>query len=115
MLDIARLIRAVRFSLSGLWAAVRHEVAFRQELIAAAVLIPIAVWLGDGGVERALLIGSLLLVLIIELANSAVETVVDRIGEEDHELSGRAKDLGSAAVLMSLVNWAVIWGLVLLG
>lgn len=79
------------------------------------MLIPVAVWLGDNGVERALMIGSLLVVLIVELINSAIETVVDRIGTELHDLSGRAKDLGSAAVFISLIAVPVVWGLVLLG
>lgn len=115
MLNIRRLFLAARYSLAGLGAATRLQTAFRQELVAGAVLVPIAVWLGDSGVERALMIGSLGLVLIMELVNSAIESVVDRIGEDRNELSGRAKDLGSAAVLMSLVTGAAVWGLVLLG
>ncbi len=115
VLDIVSLVRAARFAMLGVWAAARHQVAFRRELILAAVLIPIGVWLGDGGVERALLLGSVALVLIVELVNSAVETAVDRIGLAQHELSGRAKDLAAAAVCMSLINWAVVWGFVLLG
>ena len=115
VLDIVSLVRAARFAMLGVWAAARHQVAFRRELILAAVLVPIGVWLGDGGVERALLLGSVALVLIVELINSAVETAVDRIGLAQHELSGRAKDLAAAAVCMSLINWAVVWGFVLLG
>ena len=115
MLNIRRFFLAAGYSLAGLGAATRLQTAFRQELVAGAVLVPIAVWLGDRGVERALMIGSLGLVLIMELVNSAIESVVDRIGEERNELSGRAKDLGSAAVLMSLVTGAAVWGLVLLG
>ena len=115
VLDIVSLFRAARFAAFGVWAAARHQVAFRRELILAAVLVPIGVWLGDGGVERALLLGSVALVLIVELVNSAVETAVDRIGLAQHELSGRAKDLAAAAVCMSLINWAVVWGFVLLG
>jgi diacylglycerol kinase (ATP) len=115
VLDIVSLFRAARFAAFGVWAAARHQAAFRRELILAAVLVPIGVWLGDGGVERALLLGSVALVLIVELVNSAVETAVDRIGLAQHELSGRAKDLGAAAVCMSLINWAVVWGFVLLG
>ena len=115
VLDIVSLVRAARFAAFGVWAAARHQAAFRRELILAAVLVPIGVWLGDGGVERALLLGSVALVLIVELVNSAVETAVDRIGLAQHELSGRAKDLGAAAVCMSLINWAVVWGFVLLG
>jgi diacylglycerol kinase (ATP) len=115
MLDIARLVRAARYSLSGLHDAVWRHTSFRQELLAGVVLTPIAIWLGDNGVERALLLSSLMLVLIVELVNSAVETVVDRVGTEPNELSGRAKDLGSAAVLLSLLNVGVVWGFVLLG
>ncbi len=115
VLDIVSLVRAARFAMLGVWAAARHQVAFRRELILAAVLIPIGVWLGDGGVERALLLGSVALVLIVELVNSAVETAVDRIGLAQNELSGRAKDLAAAAVCVSLINWAVVWGFVLLG
>ena len=113
-LDAGRLLRALRHSFAGLRAAFSREAAFRQELVLAAVLLPVAVWLGEDGVERALMIGSLLLVLIVELLNSAIETVVDRVGAELHDLSGRAKDIGSAAVLISLVNVPVIWALVLL-
>ena len=115
VLDIVSLVRAARFAMLGVWAAARHQVAFRRELILAAVLVPIGVWLGDGGVERALLLGSVALVPIVELVNSAVETAVDRIGLAQNELSGRAKDLAAAAVCMSLINWAVVWGFVLLG
>ena len=114
-LDFGRIVRATRYSLAGLRSAIREEAAFRQELILALVLIPVAVWLGDNGVERALMIASLLVVLIVELLNSAIEAVVDRIGTEPHDLSGRAKDLGSAAVFISLVAVPVVWGLVLLG
>ena len=115
VLDIVSLVKAARYAAFGVWAAARHQVAFRRELILAAVLVPIGVWLGDGGIERALLLGSVALVLIVELVNSALETAVDRIGLAQHELSGRAKDLGAAAVCMSLINWAVVWGFVLLG
>ena len=114
-LDFGRIVRATRHSLAGLRSAIRGEAAFRQELILALVLIPVAVWLGDNGIERALMIGSLLAVLIVELVNSAIETVVDRVGTEFHDLSGRAKDLGSAAVFISLIAVPVVWGLVLLG
>lgn len=110
---IRRLIRAGGFSCKGLAAAFRHETAFRQEVALTVLLIPLALWLGDSGVERALLIMSWLLVLMFELVNSGVEAVVDRIGTEHHELSGRAKDVGSAAVLVALVNAAVVWLLVL--
>ena len=108
-----RLIRAAHCSMLGLKAAYNHEQAFRQELLLCIVMVPLGIWLGNSGVERALLAGSLLLVLIVELLNSSIEAVVDRVGIEHHELSGRAKDLGSAAVWMALVNVAVIWMLVL--
>ena len=113
-LDAGRLFRALRYSYAGLRAVFLREAAFRQELVLAAALVPVAVWLGDDGAERALMIGALLMVLIVELLNSAVETVVDRIGAEFHDLSRRAKDIGSAAVLISLVNVPVVWTLVLL-
>jgi diacylglycerol kinase (ATP) len=77
-------------------------------------MMPLGIWLGQTGIERALLVGSLLLVLIVELVNSAIEAVVDRFGGEQHELSGRAKDIGSAAVFIALLNVAIIWGLVLI-
>jgi len=108
------LWRALRYSLSGLAAAFRNEQAFRQELYAAAVLIPLAFWVGNTGVERALLVATVLLVMIVEVLNSAIEAVVDRMGSERHELSGRAKDLGSAAVFLALVLAVCVWGLVLL-
>jgi len=109
---LSRLIRAARCSVLGFKAAYSHEQAFRQELLLCVVLVPVGVWLGDNGLERALLLGSLLLILIVELLNSSIEAVVDRIGPEQHELSGRAKDLGSAAVLLALANAAVVWLLV---
>ena len=115
MLDIARLVRAARYSLSGLREGLLRHTSFRQEVVAGAALTPIAIWLGDDGVERALMLGSLMLVLIVELLNSAVETVVDRVGTEPNELSGKAKDLASAAVLLALLTVPVVWGLVLLG
>ena len=110
---IRRIINATGFSLAGLKAAFKHESAFRQELALCVILIPGALWLGENATEHALLIGSLLLVLIVELLNSAVETLVDRVSHEQHELSGRAKDMGSAAVLIALLNVLVIWGLVI--
>jgi len=110
---IMRLKRAITCSSAGFSAAWKNEEAFRQELLLCAVLIPLACWLGDSGGERALLVGSLLLVLIVELLNTAVEVVVNRISLDRHELSGLAKDLGSAAVSMSLVNAGIIWLLVL--
>ena len=105
---------AARNSFAGLREAIRHEDAFRQELILAAIALPLACWLGQSGVERALLIGSVLLILIVELLNSAVEATVDRISFENHRLAKRAKDIGSAAVLLALGNAAVIWLLVII-
>ena len=107
------VLMATLYSWRGLRAAVRYEEAFRLELIAVLFLAPLALWLGQSGVERALLLGSLLLVLIVELVNSAIEAVVDRIGVEHHELSGRAKDIGSAAVFLSLLFVATVWGFIL--
>lgn len=104
-----RLVLAARCSAMGFAHAWRYEAAFRQEVALTLLLFPLAMWLGRSGVERVILIGSCLLVLIVELLNSAVESVVDRIGEEHHELSGRAKDLGSAAVFVSLVAVATVW------
>jgi len=109
-----RLVNATRYSIQGLRAAARHEDAFRQELMLAAVLVPAALWLGHSGVEKALLAGSVLLVLIVELLNSAVEAAVDRISLEDHNLAKRAKDMGSAAVMLSIATAALTWMLVLL-
>lgn len=108
-----RIWRATGYSLAGLAAAFRNEAAFRQELMLVVVLAPLGIYLGNGGVERALLVGSLLLVLIVEILNSAIEAAIDRFGDEKHELSGRAKDLGSAAVMLALINVGVIWGCVL--
>jgi diacylglycerol kinase (ATP) len=109
---LRRIVNATLFSLAGLRAAWQHEAAFRQELMLAVVLIPAGIWLGRTAVERSLLIGSCLLVLIVELLNSAVEAIVDRVGLEPHPLSGRAKDLGSAAVFVSLALVLVVWGLI---
>ena len=111
---VQRGINATRYSLEGLAAAARHEDAFRQELLLAAVLVPLGLWFGNDGVERALLVGSMLMVLVVELLNSAVEATVDRVSLEDHRLAKRAKDLGSAAVMMSLVTVGAVWLLVLL-
>lgn len=110
---LSHVIQAGIYSLQGLRAALKYEEAFRLELLALVVMLPLGLWLGQSGVERALLIGSLLLVLIVELLNSALEAVVDRVGVEHHTLSGRAKDIGSAAVFMALLNVAVIWSLLL--
>ncbi len=109
-----RLISALRFSRQGLVSAYRHEAAFRQETWAAAVLIPAAFVIGETGAEIAVLTTSVILVLIVEMLNSALEAVVDRFGSELHELSGRAKDMGSAAVLLSIIQLLMVWVLVLL-
>ena len=109
---LRRIVNATLFSLAGLRAAWQHEAAFRQELMLAVVLIPAGIWLGRTAVERSLLIGSCLLVLIVELLNSAIEAIVDRVGLEPHPLSGRAKDLGSAAVFVSLALVLVVWSLI---
>lgn len=111
---IRRLVNALHSTGLGLKAAYRHEEAFRQEVLLCLVLLPAALLLGKNGVERALLAGSLLLVLIVELLNSAIEAAIDRIGPEYHLLSGRAKELGSAAVFVVLVLAALVWLLVLL-
>ena len=109
---IRRLIRATRYSAQGFIHAWRHEAAFRQEVVLTVILMPVALWLGRTAFERLLLIGCCLLVLIVELLNSAVEAAIDRVGKEQHELSGRAKDLGSAAVLLSLLVLVAAWGTV---
>ena len=111
---LGRLMRAMTCSRAGLTAAWKNEEAFRQELLLALVLVPLGLWLGDSGVERALLVGSVVLVVLVELLNTAVEVVVNRIGTDHHQLSGLAKDLGSAAVLVSLVHAVIVWLLVLL-
>lgn len=107
---IMRIIRAAKYSAQGLAAAWRHEAAFRQELALTVVMIPAGIWLGRTVFERTLLIGVCILVLIIELLNSAVEAAIDRHGTEQHELSGRAKDLGSAAVMLGLLLVVMVWG-----
>ena len=112
---LRRIINAAGYSMRGFKAAFKHESAFRQELALVVVLTPLAVYFGQTNIERSILIGSLLLVLIVELLNSAVEAIVDRVGSEHHTLSGQAKDLGSAAVFVSLANVALVWGLILFG
>lgn len=111
---LARLLKATQYSWQGIRAAFANEQAFRQEIFLAIVFIPLAFYLGENGLERALLVSVILLILIVELVNSAIEAIVDRISAEQHELSGRAKDVASAAVLFSLVNAAVVWVLVLI-
>jgi diacylglycerol kinase (ATP) len=108
---LRRIVNATFFSLAGLRAAWTHEAAFRQECALVVVLTPAAIWLGQSALERAVLLASCWLVLIVELLNSAVEAVVDRVGTEHHKLSGQAKDLGSAGVLLSLALMTVVWGL----
>jgi diacylglycerol kinase (ATP) len=110
---LRRILNAFRFSMAGFRACFRHEEAFRQEVYVLLVLVPLGIWLGEGPLERALLIGSLLIVPIVELLNSAVEANVDRVGLERHELSRRAKDIASAAVFLSIVLAALVWALVL--
>ena len=111
---IDRLFRALSWSISGLKGAFLKEAAFRQELFLCIILCPLAFYLGETGFEKALLLGSLMLVLIVELLNSAVEAAIDRIGEEQHDLSGQAKDMGSAAVFLSLLNVVIVWLLIIL-
>jgi len=113
--DLARIGRAAHHSLAGLRAAIEHEAAFRQELILFVVLAPLGAWLGRNGIERALLIGALVLVLVVELLNSAIEAVVDRVGRRRHPLAKRAKDLASAAVLAAIGLAVLTWVLVLFG
>ena len=110
---LRRLINAAGYSLAGLSEATRNEDAFRQELLLALVMVPLGLWFGPSWTGKALLVGSVLLVLIVELLNSAVEATVDRISLEDHRLAKRAKDIGSAAVMVSLLNAAAVWILVL--
>lgn len=100
---------STRYSIKGLRAAFQHEAAFRQELGVIVLLLPLSIWLARHPVEVVLLMGSCLLVLIVELINSAIESVVDRIGDEPHELSGRAKDMGSAAVMLTLILAGAVW------
>lgn len=111
---LRRLVKAWICSWAGFCNAWKKEAAFRQELVCVLLLVPTGLWLGKTGMERALLMGSLIILLIVEIFNSAIEAVVDRIGPERHELSGFAKDLGSAAVLLALLHVAVVWGFVLL-
>ncbi|MCB1665514.1 MAG: diacylglycerol kinase [Pseudomonadales bacterium] len=111
---VSRLIAAAGYSFAGLRAAFASEEAFRMEVVVLVLFTPVAFLLGETGVERALLIGVLVLLMIIELLNTAVEAVVDRIGSDYHELSKQAKDIGSAAVFLGMVLVALVWGLILL-
>ena len=112
---LRRIWSAMFYSIEGLKAAYRHEEAFRQEVLIAVLLIPLALFLPASGLGKALMIASVLLVLMVELLNSAVEATVDRVSLEHHRLAKRAKDIGSAAVMMSLANVVVVWLLVLFG
>jgi diacylglycerol kinase (ATP) len=112
---LQRIMNAAGYSWAGLSAAFKHEDAFRQEVFLLVLLVPLAVYLGDNGIERALMIASLLGVLIVELLNSAVEAAVDRVSLERHPLIKRAKDMGSAAVMLSIANVVIVWSLVLIG
>ncbi len=108
-----RLFKAFGFSRQGLVAAFKNEAAFRQEIYLSLVFIPLGFYLGETGAEKTLLISAILLVLVIELINSGMEAIVDRFGGEQHELSGRAKDVSSAAVLIALLNTLIVWGCIL--
>ncbi len=110
---LRRLLNAFGYSLDGFRAAYKHEDAFRQEVLLAIIMVPLALWLPASHSGKALMIGSVLLVIIVELLNSAIEATVDRISLDRHDLAKRAKDIGSAAVLVSLINVMVVWGLVL--
>ena len=111
---IKRLLSALQWSFQGLRHAFFKEVSFRQEVALLCLLGPLGIWLGKNGIEKSLLVGSLLLVLIVELLNSSIEAAVDRIGEESHPLAAQAKDMGSAAVLISLLNATLVWICILL-
>ncbi|TCP96245.1 diacylglycerol kinase [Cricetibacter osteomyelitidis] len=109
---IKHVFKAAQYSMQGLKAASK-ETAFQHELLLAVIMLPLAFWLGKSNVEIALLVGTALMVLVVELLNSAIESVVDRIGIERHELSGRAKDMGSAAVFVAMVICLLVWGIVI--
>lgn len=109
----ARIFKAAKWSLQGLRAAWLHESSFRLEVYLFVVLAPLAWWLGANGLERALMIGSCMLVMSAELLNSAIEAVIERYGPEFHELAGRAKDMGSAAVFVLMMNVLLVWGVIL--
>lgn len=109
---LARLVKAFGYSMKGFRASWQHEAAFRQEVMLSAVLFPLSFWVGRNVLDYALLIATLLLVLITELFNSAIEALTDRVGQERHELSGRAKDMASAAVLLALILMAMVWAAV---
>lgn len=108
-----RVFKAAYYSYKGIVSAIKHEAAFRQELILAVVLLPLAFWLDVTKLERLALVATVVLVLVVELLNSGIEAVVDRVGVEHHELAGRAKDMGSAAVFLCLILTAFVWGTIL--
>lgn len=112
---LRRLINAFGYSMAGFRAAYKNEDAFRQEVLMAVIMLPLAVYLGNTALQTALMIACVLLVMIVELLNSSIEATVDRISLENHQLAKRAKDIGSAAVLLSLVNLVVVWGLLIFG
>lgn len=106
---IGRLLNATRYSLDGLQAAWKNEAAFREEVLLAAIAVPLALYLGHSGIERALLIASVWSILVVEILNSAIEAVVDKASPERHELAKRAKDMGSAAVMLTMIGAAAVW------
>lgn len=110
----ARILKATRWSIQGLQAAWLHESSFRLEVCLFVLFAPLGWWLGDGAVERVLLVGSMLLVLAVELLNSSIEALIERYGAEFHPVAGRAKDMGSAAVLVMMVNVVLTWGAIVL-
>ena len=110
---LRRLMNAFGYSIAGTLAAFKHEDAFRQEVVLAVVLTPVALYFGDTAIHQALMISSLLFIIVVELLNSSIEATVDRISVKHHKLAKRAKDIGSAAVFFSLINAAVIWFLIL--
>ncbi len=111
---LKRIINAFFFSMQGFAACFRTEEAFRQEVFLAAIMIPLGLWLGDNAVERAVLLAPVILVLVVEILNTAVERAIDRISPEKHELSKEAKDMGSAAVFLSLVFCGFVWAMIIL-
>lgn len=110
---IRRIIKALQWSLSGLKKAFQNEAAFRQEIVLCALLGPLGFWLGENPAEQCLLVGSLFLVLIVELLNSSIEAAIDRVSLENHPLAGKAKDMGSAAVFLALLNAGFVWTVIL--
>jgi diacylglycerol kinase (ATP) len=108
-----RLYHATIYSWQGFKAAYKSEEAFRQEVFLCIIMLPLGLYLGNNGIEKAILVGAILLIPIVELLNTGIEVLTDRVGTDHHELSGRAKDIGSAAVLLSLINATIIWGLIL--